>query len=256
MRTGRHPAVRCTDIGPVVDDKQLAQNLQYVAIVTAEGAKLVAGGEVIDRNGDGAPGYYMRSAPFAETTAAMRINRGEVFGPVVCVIRAKNYEEAMALANDPEFGLSAGIATTSLKHATRFKRHVEVGMMMVNLPTAGVDYHVPSAAAKDPATGRASRAATPRSSTRRSPRRIRPPGLRRAVAAQKHPSRPTRRLWCARPWTRRPSGEQPPLGQLTVGSVGECRQGGVQGSRAHQAVALRHRVLALAVAGPLRDTRT
>jgi acyl-CoA reductase-like NAD-dependent aldehyde dehydrogenase len=85
----------------------------------------------------------MRPALFAETTAPMRINREEVFGPVVSVIRAKNYEEALALANDSEFGLSAGIATTSLKYATHFKRHVQAGMVMVNLPTAGVDYHVP-----------------------------------------------------------------------------------------------------------------
>ena len=132
-----------TDIGPVVDDKQLAQNLEYVAIATAEGARRVAGGEAIERNADGAPGYYMRPALFTETTAPMRINREEVFGPVVSVIRAKDYEEALALANDTEFGLSAGIATTSLKHATHFKRHVQAGMVMVNLPTAGVDYHVP-----------------------------------------------------------------------------------------------------------------
>lgn len=132
-----------TDIGPVVDDKQLEQNLRYVSIAAAEGAKLVAGGEAIDKNDDGAPGYYMRPALFAETTAAMRINREEVFGPVVSVIRAKNYEDALALANDTEFGLSAGIATTSLKYATHFKRHVQAGMVMVNLPTAGVDYHVP-----------------------------------------------------------------------------------------------------------------
>ena len=132
-----------TDIGPVVDDKQLAQNLEYIAIATAEGARRVAGGEAIERNADGAPGYYMRPALFTETTAPMRINREEVFGPVVSVIRAKNYEEALALANDTEFGLSAGIATTSLKHATHFKRHAQAGMVMVNLPTAGVDYHVP-----------------------------------------------------------------------------------------------------------------
>jgi aldehyde dehydrogenase (NAD+) len=132
-----------TDIGPVVDDKQLAQDLEYVAIAKAEGAKLVAGGEAIEKNADGAPGYYLRPALFTETTKDMRINREEVFGPVVSVIRAKNYDEALALANDTEFGLSAGIATTSLKHATHFKRHSQAGMVMVNLPTAGVDYHVP-----------------------------------------------------------------------------------------------------------------
>jgi acyl-CoA reductase-like NAD-dependent aldehyde dehydrogenase len=132
-----------TDIGPVVDDKQLAQDLEYIGIAKAEGAKLVAGGEAIGMNADGAPGYYLQPALFTETTAQMRINREEVFGPVVSVLRARNYDEALALANDTEFGLSAGIATTSLKHATHFKRHVQAGMVMVNLPTAGVDYHVP-----------------------------------------------------------------------------------------------------------------
>lgn len=132
-----------TDIGPVVDDKQLAQDLEYIAIGKSEGARLVAGGEAIEKNSAGAPGYYLKPALFADTTASMRINREEIFGPVVSVIRAKNYEEALALANDTEFGLASGIATTSLKHATHFKRHAQAGMVMVNLPTAGVDYHVP-----------------------------------------------------------------------------------------------------------------
>ncbi len=73
----------------------------------------------------------------------MRIAREEIFGPVACVIRAKDYDEALALANDTEFGLCSGIVTTSLKHASHFKRHAQAGMVMVNLPTAGVDYHVP-----------------------------------------------------------------------------------------------------------------
>ena len=132
-----------TDIGPVVDDKQLAQDLQYIAIGKDEGARLVFGGEAIEKNADGAPGYYLRPALFTETRPEMRINREEIFGPVVSVIRAKNYDEALALANDTEFGLSAGIATTSLKYATHFKRHSQAGMVMVNVPTAGVDYHVP-----------------------------------------------------------------------------------------------------------------
>lgn len=132
-----------TDIGPVVDEKQLAQDLEYIGIAKAEGARLFAGGEVLEQNADGAPGWYLRPTLFTETSAQMRINREEVFGPVVSVIRAVNYDEALALANDTEFGLSAGIATTSLKHATHFKRHSQAGMVMVNLPTAGVDYHVP-----------------------------------------------------------------------------------------------------------------
>jgi alpha-ketoglutaric semialdehyde dehydrogenase len=103
----------------------------------------VAGGERVEKNAEGAPGFYLRPALFADTTAAMRINREEIFGPVLSVIRVKNYDEALALANDTEFGLSAGIATTSLKYATHFKRQSQAGMVMVNLPTAGVDYHVP-----------------------------------------------------------------------------------------------------------------
>jgi aldehyde dehydrogenase (NAD+) len=73
----------------------------------------------------------------------MRISREEIFGPVASVIRAKSYDEALAIANDTEYGLSSGICTTSLKHASHFKRNAEAGMVMVNLPTAGVDYHVP-----------------------------------------------------------------------------------------------------------------
>ena len=73
----------------------------------------------------------------------MRICREEIFGPVASVIAADNYEHALALANDTEFGLSAGICTGSIKYATHYKRHAQAGMVMVNVPTAGVDYHVP-----------------------------------------------------------------------------------------------------------------
>jgi len=132
-----------TDIGPVVDDRQLAQNLDYVGIGQKEGARLAYGGERVEKNSDGQPGFWMRPALFTETQAGMRINREEIFGPVLSVLRVKSYEEALAAVNDNEFGLTAGIATASLKHATHFKRHAQVGMVMVNVPTAGVDYHVP-----------------------------------------------------------------------------------------------------------------
>jgi aldehyde dehydrogenase (NAD+) len=80
---------------------------------------------------------------FTEATNDMRISREEIFGPVASVIHVKDYEAALATANDTQFGLSSGICTTSLKYATHFKRNAEAGMAMVNLPTAGVDYHVP-----------------------------------------------------------------------------------------------------------------
>jgi acyl-CoA reductase-like NAD-dependent aldehyde dehydrogenase len=129
-----------TDIGPVVDERQLAQNFEYLSIGQKEGGRLAYGGNRIEH---GQPGFYMMPALITETTPGMRINREEIFGPVVSVLRAKNYEEALALANDNEMGLSTGICTTSLKYATHFKRHAQAGMVMVNLPTAGVDYHVP-----------------------------------------------------------------------------------------------------------------
>jgi len=129
-----------THIGPVVDQNQLDQDLSYVKIGQDEGARLVIGGEVLNRE---TPGFYMAPALFTECTNSMRIAREEIFGPVASVIRAKDYEEALALANDTEFGLSAGICTTSLKYASHFRRNAEAGMVMVNLPTAGVDYHVP-----------------------------------------------------------------------------------------------------------------
>jgi alpha-ketoglutaric semialdehyde dehydrogenase len=129
-----------TQIGPVVDPSQLEQNESYIALGRKEGAKLVWGGERLNR---ATPGHYLQPALFAEATNRMRISREEIFGPVASVIRAKTYDEALALANDTEFGLSSGICTTSLKYASHFKRNAEAGMVMVNLPTAGVDYHVP-----------------------------------------------------------------------------------------------------------------
>jgi aldehyde dehydrogenase (NAD+) len=129
-----------THIGPVVDQSQLDQNLKYIQIAKEEGGKLVFGGELLKRD---APGFYLQPALFTETTNAMRISREEVFGPVANVVRVKDYDEALAMANDTEFGLSSGICTTSLKYATHFIRNSEAGMVMVNLPTAGVDYHVP-----------------------------------------------------------------------------------------------------------------
>ncbi|MDQ0394710.1 aldehyde dehydrogenase family protein [Labrys monachus] len=129
-----------THIGPVVDQSQLDQDLSYIKIGRDEGATLAYGGELVSRD---APGFYLTPALFTGATNEMRISREEIFGPVAAVVRVKDYEEALAAANDTEFGLSAGIATTSLKHATHFKRNVQAGMVMVNLPTAGVDYHVP-----------------------------------------------------------------------------------------------------------------
>jgi acyl-CoA reductase-like NAD-dependent aldehyde dehydrogenase len=129
-----------TQMGPVVDQIQLDQDLRYIHIGKDGGAKLHWGGEMLNRE---TPGFYMQPAIFTDVSNSMRIAREEIFGPVAAVIAAKDYDEALALANDTEFGLAAGICTTSLKYASHFKRNSEAGMVMVNLPTAGVDYHVP-----------------------------------------------------------------------------------------------------------------
>ncbi len=129
-----------TEIGPVVDPSQLKQDTDYIEIGKKEGANLVVGGELLERDN---PGHFLQPALFTEVHNQMRIAREEIFGPVAAVIRVKDYEEALAVANDTDFGLSAGIVTTSLKYATHFKRNAEAGMVMVNVPTAGVDFHVP-----------------------------------------------------------------------------------------------------------------
>ena len=139
-----------TEIGPVVDDRQLAKNFEYVEIGRKEGAKLAYGGERLKRDTDG---FYMAPAIFTDTHQEMRINQEEIFGPVAAVIRVRDYEEALAVANATPYGLSAGIVTTSLKYATHFKRNTESGLVMVNLPTAGLDYHVPFGGRKDSSYG-------------------------------------------------------------------------------------------------------
>jgi len=139
-----------TAIGPVVDAKQLAQDQDYVAIGAKEGAKLAMGGERLNRE---TPGFFMAPALFVDVDNSMRIAREEIFGPVASMIPADDYEHALAIANDTEFGLAAGICTTSLKYSTHFKRNAEAGMVMVNLPTAGVEYHVPFGGRKGSSLG-------------------------------------------------------------------------------------------------------
>ena len=126
-----------TQIGPVVDQGQLDQNLEYLALAATEGCDVRGGGL---GNGNG---YFMHPAIFAGASNQMRVSREEIFGPMASDIKVADYDEALAVANDTEFGLSSGICTTSLKLATDFRRNAKAGMVMVNLPTAGVDYHVP-----------------------------------------------------------------------------------------------------------------
>lgn len=129
-----------TQIGPVVDAVQLQQDRDYVEVARSQGGNVRLGGNILSRQTEG---YYLEPALITDTTSQMRINQEEVFGPVASVIRVRDYDEALAVANGTEFGLSSGICTTNLKFASHFKRHSQSGLVMVNLPTAGVDYHVP-----------------------------------------------------------------------------------------------------------------
>src|SRR5207248_463094 len=104
-----------TEIGPVVDKPQLDTDLEYIGVGQKEGARLAIGGERVSRATNG---YYLAPALFVDARNSMRISREEIFGPVACVIRAKNYDEALAIANDTETGLSSGIVTSSLKYAS------------------------------------------------------------------------------------------------------------------------------------------
>ena len=139
-----------TQIGPVVDEGQLAQDEKYIAIGRDEGAELAWGGERLNRD---TKGHYLSPALFVNTKNNMRINQEEIFGPVATVIKVDSYDQALAVANDTKFGLSSGIYTGSLKFASDFRRKSQAGMVMVNLPTAGVDYHVPFGGRKGSSMG-------------------------------------------------------------------------------------------------------
>ena len=139
-----------TQIGPAVSEAQMETSYKYIQIAREDGGRLVTGG---DRPQLETPGWYVQPTLIADTAPTMRINTEEVFGPVASTIRVKDYEEALRVANDTEFGLAAGIVTTSLKHARDFQRRAKAGMTMVNLPTAGVDYHVPFGGTKSSSYG-------------------------------------------------------------------------------------------------------
>ena len=139
-----------TQVGPVVDASQLGKDLDYVRLGKEEGATALVEGGLAERD---TRGHFLTPTLFVDTTPDMRINREEMFGPIATIQRAADYEEALALANDTVFGLAGSIMTSSLKYADHYKKHAQVGMAMVNLPTAGVDFHVPFGGTKGSSYG-------------------------------------------------------------------------------------------------------
>lgn len=149
MRVG-HALEDGTEMGPVASAAQLASNFAYLKLAREEGCEIACGGERLNRDSEG---FYMSPALLTGSTNAMRINREEIFGPIAAVIPVASYEEALAVVNDTEFGLTAGIVTRSLARATHFRRNAQTGCVMVNLPTAGTDYHVPFGGRKNSSYG-------------------------------------------------------------------------------------------------------
>ena len=135
-------------IGPAVDAQQLETDLKYIEIAKAEGAKLLVGGKRLT-GGAYDKGYFVEPTIFGGVTAGMRIDQEEVFGPVLALVVAKDFEEAMELANQVRFGLSASIVTRDITRVHQFVNRIEAGLITVNLPTAGVEYQLPFGGTKE-----------------------------------------------------------------------------------------------------------
>ena len=141
-----------TQIGPAIDGAQLQTNLDYIDIAKKEGARLVCGGNRVtgpkfDR------GYYIEPTIFTDVTPNMRIAQEEVFGPVLAVMIAHDFEDAMRLANSIRFGLSAAIVSRDLTRVHQFINRIHAGLVTVNLPTAGVEYQLPFVGTKESSFG-------------------------------------------------------------------------------------------------------
>lgn len=137
-------------MGPVADEKQFESNFKWIQRAKDLGAQLAFGGEKLNLEKNG---YYMSPTLFINTKNEWDINQEEIFAPLTCVIKAKDLQEAITLVNDTRFGLTSGIVTTSLKNASIFKKEAKTGCVMVNLPTAGTDYHVPFGGRKESSFG-------------------------------------------------------------------------------------------------------
>lgn len=139
-----------TEVGPLVDSNQFESVLRYINIGREDGAELACGGAVAD--GEGLDkGYFVKPTVFANVTPEMRIAREEIFGPVLSILRVKDFDEAMRVANDSEYGLSSSIFSNDATRIFRFVEEIETGMTHVNSPTTGGEAHIPFGGSK--ATG-------------------------------------------------------------------------------------------------------
>ncbi len=135
--------------GAVVDDTQLQSNLAWVERAKQLGSEVI-GGERLNLQREG---YYMSPALCLGSDNSWDINQEEIFAPLSSVIKVADLDQAIATVNDSRFGLTAGICTQGLKNAAEFKRRAQTGCVMVNVPTAGTDYHVPFGGRKESSFG-------------------------------------------------------------------------------------------------------
>jgi aldehyde dehydrogenase (NAD+) len=140
------------EIGPAVDANQLETDLKYIEIAKREGARLLCGGNRLT-GGIYDSGYFVEPTIFGGVTAGMRIAQEEVFGPVLALMVANDFEEALRLANSARFGLSASIVSRDLTRVHQFINGIEAGLITVNLPTAGVEYQLPFGGTKESSFG-------------------------------------------------------------------------------------------------------
>ena len=140
------------DIGPAVDEGQLETNLKYIEIGRKEAGEPFCGGKRLTGPGYD-KGYFVEPTIFANVTEDMTIAKEEIFGPVLAVMRAKDFEDAMRIANNIPFGLSASIQTQNVSRVFEYIYRMEAGLLTVNLPSAGVEYQLPFGGTKDSSFG-------------------------------------------------------------------------------------------------------
>jgi alpha-ketoglutaric semialdehyde dehydrogenase len=138
------------DMGPAVNENQLKTDLKYVEIGQAEGAKLVCGGNRLDK-GDYQYGWFMEPTVFIDVDPKMRIAQEEIFGPVVSIIPCDGLEDAIEIANGIEYGLSSALYTKDVNKAFSAIRDLYAGITYINAPTIGAEVHLPFGGVK--ATG-------------------------------------------------------------------------------------------------------
>jgi len=140
------------DIGPAVDQGALDTILKYIEIGRKEAGEPLVGGNRLT-GGAYDKGYFVEPTIFADVTEDMRIAQEEIFGPVLAVMKAKDFNDAMRIANNIPFGLSASVQTSNVSRVFEFIHRMEAGLLTVNLPSAGVEYQLPFGGTKDSSFG-------------------------------------------------------------------------------------------------------